>query len=67
MGEVSNVVSLNILVHDLINLLYYEHWTDKRKYFYVNKLDTENPGEISDGLICIKLFLQKKKKKIFKL
>ena len=26
--------SLNILVHDVINL-YYEHWTDKRKYFYI--------------------------------
>ena len=23
-----------MLVHDLINLLYYEHWTDKQKYFY---------------------------------
>ena len=30
-----NVVS-NIIVHDLKNLLYYEYWTDKRKYFYVN-------------------------------
>ena len=30
-----NIASLNILVHDVINLLYYEHWTDKRKYFYV--------------------------------
>ena len=30
-----NVASLNILVHDMINLLYYEHWTVKRKYFYV--------------------------------
>ena len=29
------VASLNILVHDLINLSYYEYWTDKRKYFYV--------------------------------
>ena len=29
-----NVASLNILVHDVINLLHYEHWTDKRKYFY---------------------------------
>ena len=26
---------LNILVHDMINLLYYEYWTDKQKYFYV--------------------------------
>ena len=29
-----NVASLNAFVHDLINLLYYEHRTDKRKYFY---------------------------------
>ena len=26
---------LNILVHDMINLLYYEYWTDKQKYLYV--------------------------------
>ena len=26
---------LNILVHDVINLLYDEHLTDKQKYFYV--------------------------------
>ena len=26
-----NVASLNILVHGMINLLYYEHWTDKWK------------------------------------
>ena len=30
-----NVAALNILVQDLINLLYYEHWTDKRNNFYV--------------------------------
>ena len=24
-----------ILVHDMINLLYYEYWTDKQKYLYV--------------------------------
>ena len=29
-----NITFLNILVHALINLLYYEHWTDKPKYFY---------------------------------
>ena len=28
--------NLNILVHDMINLLYYEYWTDKQKYLYVN-------------------------------
>ena len=26
---------LNILVHDMINLLYYEYWTDKQNYLYV--------------------------------
>ena len=27
---------LNMLVHDMINLLYYEYWTDKQKYLYVH-------------------------------
>ena len=31
-----NIAHLNILVHDMINLLYYEYWTDKQKYLYVN-------------------------------
>ena len=31
-----NVAWLNILVHDVINLSYYERWTDKQKNFYVN-------------------------------
>ena len=30
-----NVAHLNILVHYVINVLYYEYWTDKQKYFYV--------------------------------
>ena len=30
-----NVAHLNILVHDVINFLYYRYWTDKQKYFYV--------------------------------
>ena len=30
-----NVAHLNVLVQDMINLLYYEYWTDKQKYFYV--------------------------------
>ena len=34
--------NLNILVHDMINLLYYEHWTDKWKYFY-EYFDIINP------------------------
>ena len=33
----SGLKHLNILVHDMINLLYYEYWTDKQKYFYVYK------------------------------
>ena len=23
-----------LVVYDVLNLVYYEHWTDKRKYFY---------------------------------
>ena len=36
-----NIISLScheqvcLLVHDMINLLYYEYWTDKQKYLYV--------------------------------
>ena len=30
-----NVAILNILVHHVINLLYYEQWTDKKKYIYI--------------------------------
>ena len=31
-GSISqNVALLNILVHDVINLLYYEYWTDKQE------------------------------------
>ena len=30
-----NVAHLNILVHDLTNLLYYEYSTDKQKYFSI--------------------------------
>ena len=26
---------IGLVVHDVINLLYYERWTNKRKYFYV--------------------------------
>ena len=33
-----NVASLNILVNEMINLLYYKHWTDKRKYFQMSFL-----------------------------
>ena len=30
-----NVASLNIICHDVINILHYEHWSNKQKYFYV--------------------------------
>ena len=30
-----SIACFNILVHDMINLLYYEHWADKQKYLYV--------------------------------
>ena len=34
MGQVTaETYSLNILVHDGINL-YYEHWKDRQKHFY---------------------------------
>ena len=26
-----NIASLNILAHDVINVKYYEHWTEKQK------------------------------------
>ena len=30
-----NIASLKTFVNDVVNLLYYEHWTDKWKYFCV--------------------------------
>ena len=30
-----NVAHLNILAHDVINVLHYQYWTDKQKYFYI--------------------------------
>ena len=30
-----NEASLNLHIHDLKNLLYYEHWKDKWKYIYI--------------------------------
>ena len=38
-----NVASLKILVHHVIKLLYYEHWANNRKYFYVYKHDLSPP------------------------
>ena len=37
-----NVALLNICVHDVINPLYFEHWTDKLKYFYVHCTNVSN-------------------------
>ena len=37
-----NVASLNILVHDVTNFLYYEHWTDKPNINYINFEQYEN-------------------------
>ena len=42
MFPILNTIRLNILVHDVINLLYYEHWTDKYKYFYVFPILLQN-------------------------
>ena len=35
--SLSRHVQVNILVHDVINLLYYEYRTDKQKYFYFSE------------------------------
>ena len=32
---INNFAHLNILVHDMMNSLYYEYWPDKQKYLYV--------------------------------
>ena len=47
---------LNILVHDMINLLYYEYWTDKQKYLYVYYFD----DLIYDSKIDFNIFIIKK-------
>ena len=36
--------SLSLLARDVIHLLYYEHWTNKRKCFYVQeRFASKNP------------------------
>ena len=43
---------LNILVHDMINLLYYEYWTDKQKYLYaVNYFRRKAPSQMFDWIL----------------
>ena len=49
-----NLAYLNILVHDVINLLYYEYWTDKQKYFYVYPLLRSDLFDCSDTYIVLK-------------
>ena len=34
----SSLVSLNIVIHDMINLLYYEHWTSENIFTYSEPL-----------------------------
>ena len=36
-GISQTIVSLSILVHDVINVLYCEYWTDKRKKVFLKK------------------------------
>ena len=40
--KLKHTAHLNILVHDMINLLYYEYWTDKQKYLYETLLKKFN-------------------------
>ena len=49
---------LNILVHDLINVLYYEYWTDKQKYFYIQIMGSLliNGGSDYETIILYKDF-----------
>ena len=34
-GWPQNLGPCESVIHDVINLLYYEHWIDKHKYFYI--------------------------------
>ena len=47
---------LNILVHDMINLLYYEYWTDKQKYLYERIHDgvNNNPNSVITNMAKMK-------------
>ena len=43
--------TINILVHDVINLFYYQHLTDKQKYFYVclDESETRSSWQLITG------------------
>ena len=45
-----NVAKLNIRLHDVINVLYYEYWTDKQKYVYVNLIKVISSYKICSGI-----------------
>ena len=53
-----NVAHLNILVHDVINLLYYEYRTDKQKYFYVKQFNVLHFSPIKQKNLRITYFAQ---------
>ena len=58
-----NVATLNILDHDVITLLYCEHWTDKQKYFYVSIVLIYQCLGIGQHLTNVaKYFLKKKQR-----
>ena len=49
-----NVATLNIFVHDVINLLHFEQRTDKGNYFYLlyslSYIDRGLLGEVNEGI-----------------
>ena len=55
-GSISgNAASLNILVHDVINLLYYDHWTNKQTMaltMALVKVKASNSSENLQNKIC---------------
>ena len=53
-----NVAHLKILLHDAINLLYYECWTDKQKYIYqqTDGVATVGPGSSTTAEIYMQVY-----------
>ena len=53
-----NVAHLKILLHDAINLLYYECWTDKQKYIYqqTDGVATVGPGSSITAEIYMQVY-----------
>ena len=58
-----NVAHLNILVRDVIKLLYYEYWTEKQKYFYVENVKLFNMILNLNQNMLLKVHYQKLKRK----